>query len=51
MCYDVIEKVNCLYCDKEVREFYVSFFKDREGNPRYGALCPKCKEELGEIQK
>jgi hypothetical protein len=34
--------IYCLLCDRKVRYFYTTFFRDKEDKQRYGSICKKC---------
>ena len=37
------EKIYCFECNEPVREYFTTFFLEKEhGLPRYGAICKKC---------
>ena len=34
--------IYCLICDQSMQDYYTTFFVDKEGKQRYGAICTEC---------
>ena len=39
------QKVHCSICNKPVVDFYPTFFYDKEGRLKYGAICISCNKK------
>jgi len=40
------DTVYCLNCDAGMKDFYTTFFRDKDGRKRYGSVCEVCRNQV-----
>jgi len=43
--------VHCGLCNKKIETYFPTFYVDKEGKTRYGAICPECHPKKEETWK